>query len=45
MEVDGYEIESILGLRFQGESLLIDPCIPTAWSGFDMTLRYRGAIY
>jgi cyclic beta-1,2-glucan synthetase len=38
-------IESILGLRLQGESLLIDPCISTAWPGFDMTLRYRGAIY
>jgi cyclic beta-1,2-glucan synthetase len=38
-------IESILGLRLLGESLLIDPCIPTAWPGFDMTLRYRGAIH
>jgi cyclic beta-1,2-glucan synthetase len=38
-------IESILGLRLQGDSLLIDPCIPTAWPGFDMTLRYRGAVY
>ena len=26
-------------------SLLIDPCIPTAWPGFEMTLRYRGAVY
>jgi cyclic beta-1,2-glucan synthetase len=38
-------IESILGLRLHGEALLIDPCIPTAWPGFDMTLRRRGAIY
>jgi cyclic beta-1,2-glucan synthetase len=38
-------IESILGLRLQGESLLIDPCIPSAWPGFDMTLRYRGTVY
>jgi cyclic beta-1,2-glucan synthetase len=38
-------IESILGLRVQGVSLLIDPCIPTAWPGFEMTLRYRGAVY
>jgi cyclic beta-1,2-glucan synthetase len=38
-------IESILGLRVQGESLLIDPCIPREWPGFDMTLRYRGAVY
>jgi cyclic beta-1,2-glucan synthetase len=38
-------IESILGLRVNGEFLLIDPCIPTAWPGFEMTLRYRGAVY
>jgi cyclic beta-1,2-glucan synthetase len=38
-------IESILGLRVKGDSLLIDPCIPTAWPGFEMTLRYRGAVY
>jgi cyclic beta-1,2-glucan synthetase len=38
-------IESILGLRVQGDSLLIDPCIPTAWPGFELTLRYREAVY
>jgi cyclic beta-1,2-glucan synthetase len=38
-------IESILGLRVNGEFLLIDPCIPTEWPGFEMTLRYRGAVY
>jgi cellobiose phosphorylase len=25
--------------------LVIDPCIPTAWPEFSMTLRYRGAVY
>jgi len=38
-------IESILGLVVKGDSLEIDPCIPIAWPGFDMTLRYRGAVY
>jgi cyclic beta-1,2-glucan synthetase len=38
-------IESILGLRLQGESLMIDPCISTTWAGFEMTLRYRSAVY
>ena len=38
-------IELILGLVVNGETLLIDPCIPTAWPGFEMTLRYRGAVY
>jgi len=38
-------IESILGLRIKGDSMEIDPCIPTSWPGFEMTLRYRGAVY
>jgi cyclic beta-1,2-glucan synthetase len=38
-------IESILGLRIKGGSLVIDPCIPPAWPGFEITLRYRGATY
>jgi len=38
-------IESILGLRIKGDSIEIDPCIPTSWPGFEMTLRYRGAVY
>jgi cyclic beta-1,2-glucan synthetase len=38
-------IESILGLRLQGESLQLDPCIPTTWPRFELTLRYRTARY
>jgi cyclic beta-1,2-glucan synthetase len=38
-------IEAILGLRIKGGSLVIDPCIPAAWPGFELTLRYRGAVY
>jgi cyclic beta-1,2-glucan synthetase len=38
-------VEAILGLRLKGDSLWIDPCIPVAWPGYDMTLRYRGAVY
>ena len=38
-------IESILGLRVKRDSIEIDPCIPTSWPGFEMTLRYRGAVY
>jgi cyclic beta-1,2-glucan synthetase len=38
-------VEAILGLRIKGGSLEIDPCIPAAWPGFEMTLRYRGATY
>src|SRR6202049_2244918 len=30
-------VESILGARFSGEFLALDPCIPKAWPGFEMT--------
>jgi cyclic beta-1,2-glucan synthetase len=38
-------VEAILGLRLKGNLLWIDPCIPAAWPEYEMTLRYRGAIY
>ena len=38
-------VESILGLVVKGDALQLDPCIPAAWPGFEMTLRYRGAVY
>jgi cyclic beta-1,2-glucan synthetase len=38
-------IESILGLRLQGEVLHLDPCIPKTWRHFEMTVRYRSARY
>uniref|UniRef100_Q07KF2 Glycosyltransferase 36 n=1 Tax=Rhodopseudomonas palustris (strain BisA53) TaxID=316055 RepID=Q07KF2_RHOP5 len=39
-------IEGILGIRREGEYLLIDPCIPEAWPGFEISIviastRYR----
>ena len=38
-------IEWILGLRRVGEALRIDPCIPRAWPGFEITYRHRGSVY
>ncbi len=38
-------IEWLLGLRVQGDRLVINPCIPAHWPGFEATLRYRGATY
>ncbi|MBK8174873.1 MAG: glycosyl transferase [Rhodospirillales bacterium] len=38
-------VESILGLRLQGDFLHLDPCIPRAWPGFDILLRHRSARY
>jgi cyclic beta-1,2-glucan synthetase len=38
-------IESILGLRLEGDILILNPCIPTGWKGFDLKLRHKGADY
>lgn len=38
-------IESILGCRRQGEFLLINPCIPKHWPGFEMVFKYETATY
>ena len=38
-------VESILGLRVERMSLHLDPCIPHAWTGFEMTLRHGSARY
>jgi cyclic beta-1,2-glucan synthetase len=38
-------LESILGLTMRGEELLIDPCIPRAWPGFQASIRRGAARY
>jgi cyclic beta-1,2-glucan synthetase len=38
-------MERVLGLRKQGEQLVIDPCIPKHWPGFSVTMRYRSSTY
>ena len=38
-------LEWILGFRVQGATLLIDPCIPGAWPGFEVEYRHRSARY
>jgi N,N'-diacetylchitobiose phosphorylase len=35
----------ILGVRLTFAGLVIDPCIPTAWEGFEVVRRWRGAAY
>jgi cyclic beta-1,2-glucan synthetase len=37
-------VEGILGIRRQGDRLLVDPCIPAAWPGFAATVRLAGAV-
>jgi cyclic beta-1,2-glucan synthetase len=38
-------IERILGLRVQASDLILDPCIPKAWPGFDLSFRHGTARY
>ncbi len=38
-------IEAILGLRLEGNTVVIDPCIPTGWKDFDLKLRHKGIDY
>jgi cellobiose phosphorylase len=35
----------ILGIRPDYDGLLVDPCIPAEWSGFEITRKFRGATY
>lgn len=36
-------LESILGLRREGDVLILDPAIPKSWPGFELTLRHGTA--
>ncbi len=38
-------LEWILGFRIRGATLLLDPCIPKAWRGFEIVFRYHSARY
>jgi len=35
----------ILGIRPDYDGLIIDPCIPADWKGFNVTRKFRGAIF
>ena len=38
-------LEWLLGFRVQGANLMLDPCIPHGWPGFEIVFRYRSARY
>ncbi len=38
-------IESILGFHLQGDTLLLDPCIPTSWPRFDISFKFHSSRY
>jgi cyclic beta-1,2-glucan synthetase len=38
-------IEGILGIRREGTRLLVEPCIPAAWPGFEATVTVQSTRY
>jgi cyclic beta-1,2-glucan glucanotransferase len=38
-------LEWILGFRLRGATLLLDPCVPKTWRGFEIVFRYGSARY
>ena len=38
-------LEHLLGIKREGQWLRIEPCVPTAWPGYKVTLRIDGAEY
>jgi cyclic beta-1,2-glucan synthetase len=38
-------MEYILGFRLRGATLLIEPCIPRAWPGYEIQFAYHGSRY
>ena len=35
-------LEAILGFRVHGNTLVIDPCMPKMWPGYEIVFRHRG---
>jgi cyclic beta-1,2-glucan synthetase len=38
-------VESLLGVRLEGECLRIEPCLPADWTGFWVHYRHRETVY
>jgi len=38
-------VESLLGLRLEGNTLHLAPCLPADWRGFTLRYRYRETVY
>jgi cyclic beta-1,2-glucan synthetase len=38
-------MESLLGLRLEGTTLRVDPCVPVTWNAFRVHYRYRETLY
>ncbi len=40
-----FGIEFLLGLKFRGNMLYIEPCVPSSWKGYEVEYSYLNTIY
>ncbi len=38
-------VESLLGLKLEGDRLIVTPCLPDDWSSYRLNYRYRDTMY
>jgi cellobiose phosphorylase len=38
-------VQWILGIRAEYGGLIIDPCLPSSWNGFEATRKFRGCVF
>ena len=38
-------VESLLGMKLEGDKLCFAPCLPADWEGFTVHYRYRETVY
>jgi cellobiose phosphorylase len=38
-------LESLLGLKLEGDKLRLAPCLPASWPGFKLRYRYHETVY
>src|SRR3546814_8534036 len=38
-------LESLLGLRLEGDTMRLSPCIPAGWPGYRVRYRFRDTVY
>jgi cellobiose phosphorylase len=43
--MDRLLVESLLGLKLEGDRLRIEPCLPEDWDAFTVHYRYRETVY
>lgn len=40
-----FGIEYLLGIKIRGEMIIVEPCVPDNWNGYEVEYRFRNTIY